>query len=102
MAPIESKHDALSLDAVVDEKTFLAFVRALERERRESVKLEAVSPSAPYGPDAGGWENITIEDFLGAAVAWAESTDMGTKQGLSPDNPWKRFAAFLYCGKIYE
>jgi glycine C-acetyltransferase len=44
----------------------------------------------------------TIEAFLGAASSWAESTNVGLTQGLDPANPWKRFAVFLYCGKIYE
>ena len=49
----------------------------------------------------GGWENSTMEDFLESATAWAESTNFGENQGLS-GNPWRQFAAFLYCGKIYE
>lgn len=60
------------------------------------------SLSSPYGPDAGGWENISIESFLEAALAWAESTNFGASQGLSDSNLWQKFAVFLYVGKIYE
>ena len=88
-------------DAVTDELSFLRFVKALTADRQDEVEKERVSPSSPYGPGANGWENHTIEDFLESATAWAESTGLGQGQGL-PDNPWRRFAAFLYCGKIYE
>ncbi len=93
---------ALDLDAVRDRDTFLAFVSALAADRRASVAAEQQAPSSPYGPDAGGWENITIEQFLEASLAWAESTGMGVSQGLSDEPSWKSFATFLYCGKTYE
>ncbi|MFT3665029.1 hypothetical protein [Piscinibacter sp.] len=93
-------HDLL--DLVKDEATLLAFVNALRLDRIEEDEKERPSPSSPYGPGANGWENRTIEAFLGAASAWAESTNFGLTQGLDPSNSWKRFAVFLYCGKIYE
>jgi hypothetical protein len=46
--------------------------------------------------------NHTIADFLDAAVSWAEDSSFGAQQGLIDAAPWKRFAVFLYCGKIYE
>jgi hypothetical protein len=88
-------------DAVSDWRTLLAFARALIADREEEVAKEKESPSSPYGPGANGWENGRIEDFLEAATRWAESTRFGETQGLS-GNPWRQFAAFLYCGKIYE
>jgi hypothetical protein len=96
--------DALmtTLAAVTDAESFLAFVRALVADRESAVQRERAQPSSPYGPDAGGWENVRIEAYLEAAAAWAESTDFGVSQGLNPDNLWSRFANFLYVGKIYE
>jgi hypothetical protein len=91
-----------ALDSVSDATSFLAFARLLAEDRADEVEKEAANPAQPYGPGANGWENGTIEAFLEAAVAWAEATDFGLSQGLTPDNPWKRFAVFLYCGKIYE
>jgi hypothetical protein len=93
-------HDLL--DLVKDEATFLAFVNALRLDKADEEKKDRASPSRPYGPGANGWENQTIEAFLGAASAWAESTNVGLTQGLDPANPWKRFAVFLHCGKVYE
>jgi hypothetical protein len=92
----------LDPDAVHDRESFLAFVFALAEDRRASVAAENVAPSSPYGPEAGGWENVTIENFLEAALSWAESTGMGESQGLPAGPSWRGFASFLYCGKIYE
>lgn len=94
--------DDLDPDGVHDRKSFLAFVQALAADRRASVAAEEASPSSPYGPQAGGWENITIEDFLEAAVSWGQDRCKGDNQGLPPGPSWRAFAAFLYCGKIYE
>jgi hypothetical protein len=94
--------DPLDPDAVHDRESFFAFVRALAEDRRKAKAADSAAPSSPYGPDAGGWENVTIETFLEAALAWAESTDMGVSQGLPPEPNWCAFASFLYCGKIYE
>ncbi len=91
-----------SLEDVKDIESFLVFARALAADRAASVAQEKENPSSPYGSDANGWENTTIESFLESAIAWAEACDFGTTQGLSLSNPWKQFAVFLYCGKIYE
>jgi hypothetical protein len=93
---------ATSLESVSDLPSFLEFARLLAKDRADAVLQEATHPSPPFGPEAGGWENTSIERFLEHAIRWAEDTEMGASQGLSPDNPWKRFAVFLYCGKIYE
>ena len=90
------------LERVRDRASFFDFVRQLALDRKQAVDLEAANPSSPYGPDAGGWENSTIDSCLEAALAWAESTEMGTTQGLSQSPSWKEFATFLYLGKIYE
>ena len=98
--PGEPLHDLLAV--VNSERSLLDFVEALVRDRQNAVIAEKQNPTSPYSADAGGWENTSIEDFLEAAAAWAESTNFGLSQGHQPDNPWRRFAAFLYCGKIYE
>ena len=92
----------LQPDKVHDRESFFAFVRQLATDRKLAIEREAKTPSSPYGPDAGGWENVTIESYLDAALSWAEDTEMGTTQGLSPDPSWKEFATFLCVGKIYE
>ena len=99
-----SKNRALhvAVEAVNDSESFLAFVRELIADRVDEVQKEKVNPSSPYGPGANAWENGTIEAFLEAGVAWAESTNFGERQHPSAKNPWHKFALFLYLGKIYE
>jgi hypothetical protein len=89
-------------DAVHDEATFVEFLVALAADREDEVQKEKMKPSSPYGPGANGWENGTIEAFLGAASAWAEASKAGLKYYVKPSNPWKRCADILYTGKIYE
>ena len=95
----DDPHDFL--DRVHDEQSFLAFARALLADRFDALaKEQAPRPYGAGGPN--GWENATIEDFLEGAIAWAEASNLGLSQGLTRSNPWRRFAMFLYCGKIYE
>jgi hypothetical protein len=90
------------LAAVADQSSFLAFARALKVDRERAAKIES-EPSAGAGVhEVEAWQNVTIESFLGAAIAWAEDSRFGASQGLKPDNPWKKFAVFLQCGKMYE
>ncbi len=90
------------LERVKDQETFMVFARALAEDRALAAKAEVGNPAQAYGPDAGGWENRSIEQFLEAAVAWAEGSNFGARQGLDSASPWQKFASFLYCGKIYE
>jgi hypothetical protein len=92
------------LDEVHDEQSFLKFVEALIADRTDEVEREKIKPSSPYGAGANGWENIKIETFLGAATAWASSSNFGRKNydRQFNENSWSQFANFLYAGKIYE
>jgi hypothetical protein len=91
-----------ALDKVKDAESFLVFARLLAHDRADAAAKDAIAPPAYYNPGANEWENLTIESFLEAAIRWAEATQFGTTQGLDPRNPWKQFAVFLVCGKIYE
>jgi hypothetical protein len=87
------------LDGVQDEASFIAFVEALASDFARELKLEAETPSSPYGPGALGWENSRIDSMLEAAASYADST----RNPSAPDpNPWHRCAEILYMGKIYE
>jgi hypothetical protein len=99
----ESVAEAL-LEQVHDRQSFFAFVAALIKDRQSSVERERVAPNPLpyYCPDAGGWYNATIEDYLTAALSWAIHTDMGVTQDLPEEPSWQAFATFLYLGKIYE
>ena len=90
------------VDAVTDENSFLAFVKALRKDRELAAAAEKVSELEMFAPAQRGWENSTIESFLGAACSWAEDTRFGATQDLESASSWRKFAVFLYCGKIYE
>jgi len=89
------------LEKVEDEKSFLIFAKALLNERYEDIELENKNPSSSYSSSQKGWENITLESFLEASIAWADDSNFGKSQNIK-DNLWYKFAVFLYCGKIYE
>ena len=93
--------DPLDPHAVHDRDSFIAFVAALVKDRKASVAAERAAPSSPYGPDAGGWENVTIESFLFAALRWAESSS-GLREPWASEPSWQGFARFLSAGKVYE
>lgn len=90
------------LQQVVDADSFLAFARALNADRTNAVAAAQAMPGIPADPAAQEWNNQTIEAFLGSAIAWAEDSQFGLSQGVPASNPWKQFAAFLYCGKIRD
>ncbi|MDB6080385.1 MAG: hypothetical protein JWO82_4132 [Akkermansiaceae bacterium] len=89
-------------DEVVDEPSFIDFLCALAADREDEILKESISPSSPYGPGANGWENGTIEDFLGTAAGWAEGSRNGMPLYEVPANPWTRCAQILLMGKVYE
>ena len=75
------------LESVDDERTFVAFLKALETDFRSN---------------PGQWQNSSIEAFLECAASWAEDTRNGAPNYVMPSNAWKRAADIIYCGKIYE
>jgi hypothetical protein len=91
-----------ALSAVHDEVTFISFLAVLKNDRQASAALERSVPGSPYGPDAGGWENATIEDFLDASVRWAHDSTNGNRFYKAPDDPRRRCADILFAAIIYE
>lgn len=89
-------------DGVVDEGTFVEFLRILAADWDDERAKEAVTPGSPYGPGANGWENTTIGAYLEASAEWARATASGTAFYQQPANIWRRSADILYGGKIYE
>ena len=90
------------LDAVSDEASLMKFIEALAEDLEDEIKKEKEDPSSPYGEGANGWENRDLPSFLRASLAWFEDSKDGIEAYQNPDNPWKRIADILYCGKIYE
>jgi hypothetical protein len=92
------------LEMVCDEETFLQFLLIMRDDREASIDNEKASPSSPFGPDARGWENVTVERFFDAAVRWARTSKNGLPLAdyAPPPNPWRRCADILYAAKGYE
>lgn len=91
-----------ALELVHDEETFLQFLLALRDDREASIALEQHAPSSPFGPDAGGWENTTIERFFDTAVRYARDSVNGNPFYEKPNNDWRRCADILFGAKGYE
>jgi hypothetical protein len=91
-----------ALQSVYNEETFLRFLLALRDDREASIAQEKVNPSSPFGADARGWENTTIERFFDTAVRWARDSANGNPHYTKPGNPWRRCADILYAAKSYE
>ena len=104
MGPPTSDRVLEALDAVVNEATFVEFLRVLTEDWERGEELEQQKFSSPYGPNATGWESATIGQFLEAAAAWAESSrdDLDVVGYPPPANPWRRCADIIFAGKVYE
>jgi hypothetical protein len=90
-------------DEVVDEASFVRFLRLLAQDRDQVQEKERLSPSSPYGPNAHCWVNGTLETFLRAAYAcWDDSIKAHGSIGVQSSNPWTRAAHILLRGKSYE
>ncbi len=87
------------LDRVKDQESFLEFARALQTDKEDEDRKE--KPANPYSHGWNGWVNNTIDGFLESAIAWSEDSNFGNNIE-NTKNPWKKFALFLYGGKIYE
>ncbi len=85
---------------VVDEATFVEFLKSLADDWERERELEKVNPSSPYGPGALGWENGSIGQFLECAAACAEDNGLGREAFYG--NPWRAAAEILLGGKTYE
>jgi len=89
-------------DKVHDEVSFIEFLVVLMKDRELEAEKEKSNPSSPYEAGALGWQNLTIEDFLESAIAWAEATKDSTEHYSKPTNPWQRAAQIIHAGKTYE
>ena len=69
-------------EKVNDEESFILFVKELVKNREEAIRSQKENPSSPYGPDAGGWENTTIERYFEGAIAWAEDSEFGRRMAF--------------------
>lgn len=89
-------------DKVVDEESFIEFVKALAKDLDDENEKEAVNPSSPYGSGVNGWENKDLSNFLWTMSHWADTSKNNLPYYKKPENPWQRMANILSAAKIYE
>ncbi|WP_218643228.1 DUF7660 family protein [Pseudomonas gingeri] len=93
----------LLLKSVHDEQSFIEFIDALGTDFAHERLLERTAPSSPYSQGALGWENGSVDSFLGAAASWATASAQSFNAEASEfDNIWLRCASILLAGKFYE
>jgi hypothetical protein len=111
MAPSEHQawklmSDPLDLDELLvhvsDEASFIRFIQALGADFAHERSLEELSPSTLDWAGASEWENGSVDSFLDAAAAWADSSSRSTSNDGAVSNVWQRCAAILLAGKFYE
>lgn len=88
------------LDRVIDERSFIEYLRALADDWTAAHEAGVLSAS-PTG-SASNWENGSIGAFLDAAVRWADASRNGLRFYDVPANPWRRMAEIMRAGKEYE
>lgn len=89
-----------ALNRVIDRKSFIQFLKALELDWEREQKIIARKGQKPYSAGPLGWQNGTIGTFLEAAGAWTETRT--TDEDYGSDNPWRQAAEIIFAGKYYE
>lgn len=85
------------LEKVSDCASFIAFARALAKERREAEWLEAEMPRSASSEGALGWRNTLISRFIESGLCHFED-DSDSLEAPT----WRDVALFLYHGKMCE
>ena len=86
------------LENVKDEATFLVFAKALYEDKEDETIKNRVNALPQLFEGSNSWQNTSIEGFLESAIAFTEDSP----QWQGEKNLWRKFALFLYGGKIYE
>ena len=86
------------LEQVCDEESFFVFANALQSDKEDESEKDNLSSRSPYTYGWNGWQNSNIEGFLESAIAFTQDNQPWNDE----KNLWKKFALFLYGGKIYE
>ena len=90
-------------DKVDSKKSFLRFLQALAEDAEAAATELKRTSDGKVNPRPRGWENGSIEAFLDAMSAWADSTSGITRKPMVPEQAsWSVFAQILLAGKFYE
>jgi hypothetical protein len=91
------------VEKVDSKESFLRFVKALSEDAAAAdAELERTA-DGKLNLSQRGWENGSIEAFLGAMSAWASANSGVTGEPtVSADASWRAFAEIFHSGKFYE
>ncbi|MPM84603.1 hypothetical protein SDC9_131676 [bioreactor metagenome] len=90
-------------EKVDSKESFLLFVQALAEDAAASDAEPERTADGKLNLSPRGWENGTIEAFLGAMAAWAAANSGLTGRPMvSEKASWRAFAEILHAGKFYE
>lgn len=90
------------LSKVVDEESFVGFVRYLANQRLELERMARDGTAKPtFLSGLGDWEYDSLGGYLDAVAACHEDGG-GYDDDAPDDNPWRRAARILLHGKYYE
>ncbi|WP_194456776.1 hypothetical protein [Bradyrhizobium sp. CCBAU 53421] len=96
-------HDLIAAaEAVTDERSFIRLLQLMALDRQDEQQKELARPTSPYSAGPNGWQNGSIEAFLGAAASWAEATSRTTNLGPEASDAWRRAAMIVVAGAFYE
>ena len=76
------------LEKVEDRKSFIEFIGALIQDRNHASQIEKSKTEEYRFNGAYDWQNLTIQDYLEAAVRWLE--DITWKDENPNEITWKK------------
>jgi hypothetical protein len=90
-------------EKVDSKESFIRFVQALAEDAGASDAEPKHTADGRLNLSPRGWENGSIEAFLGAMAAWAAANSGITGQPMVAEMAsWRAFAEILHAGKFYE
>jgi hypothetical protein len=90
-------------EKVDSKESFLRFVQALAEDAAAADAEPQRTADEELNLSPRGWENGSVEAFLGAMATWGEATSGITGEPMvSEQATWRAFAEILHSGKLYE
>ena len=90
-------------EKVDSKESFLRFVQVLAEDAAAADAEPERTSDGKLSLSPAGWENGSVEAFLGAMAAWASGNSGISSEPHVPVQPtWRAFAEILHAGKFHE
>jgi hypothetical protein len=90
-------------EKVDSKESFLQFVATLAEDAANAKEAPERTADGKINLSPDGWENFSIEAFLGAIQRWgASNSSISDMPMVSEQASWQAFALLLHAGKFYE